>query len=420
MTTTLSVDAPALLRALVRLRRVIPKSATGVFGSAHLTPTKDGIIVASAANGAMQLNIRLPGTLTDRMLIPAHQWSKLLDQMTGTMTAEHVGDKVQAQTASGLRFAAPWVDPATFPIIETEGPLIAGIDIDAEQFGWAIQKTMPAMSTDPGRPQINGVHLGWDKRAPFEGIRLVGTNGKRLVRAQLPDALNMGKLTGRKFDAIIPPDAVLLAEKLLLHTPDDLRLLVGQHGAKGKTRLSLDTHNWQLVVIPIAATYPNHLAVLPDVDGIKTRATIDAMGADGALDTLAPIKAKPGHDKIVKLECGGGKVAFSTVGVDDQGGVAEGGTTVDAEVTGKAIALSVPLALLQATLATIENTAVLAITNAETAVYVGDGDDPDHMQIIMPARNSSDVKALPKPDAKPKATKAKAKTETHAATATAA
>ncbi len=170
------------------------------------------------------------------------------------------------------------------------GQLAAAFTINVDMLGWALDKCIGAVGSDPKRPALDGLHIAHDTLGSHKGIRVVATDGVRLRRCNLPEAVNADKPPLEGFGAIITTKGAGALIDAILETDPSEDITVRQY----VRAVTFETKGWTLHTKPIASDYVDTLRVMPQAKDIKHAALVDAARAIKTVQlaaTVATLKA---------------------------------------------------------------------------------------------------------------------------------
>jgi len=418
--TKLTTTAFQALHATRRLRWISERSATQpILGYIKAKGTKDGLLL-TGTNIDCELEIKVPGEGEGEMLLPLEGFHKVFGSTTGDVVLEKVGDKAQGRVGN-FNVNYPTLDVKNFPTLSPGKTPTAGFTALADFFGWATQYPEHAIATDEKYP--NGLFIHWSKfEGGKEGLASIATDGHQLVRCNIgSDASPLGSLKPSNFEGIIPRNAILLLNKLLLDIDAESgeKIAVRQYDGKNGKVVFAAT-DWKLTTKCLSGAFPNYMKIVPKT-GAKHRITVDAALLEGATKAMKTL------EKAVRIEASGNELLVS---LKSEAG--EALEIVEAEVSSP-ITFSVNIRYLLNALSNCATEAVIELDSATSTIRVIDPDQDEIAMLVMPERRAGDaaevsaIKALPKPKvgstkeaAKPAGAKKPAKTNKKAAAVQAA
>lgn len=317
-----------------------------------------------------------------KMLVPVHQLAATLKGFEGPVTVGYSGDQISGVNG-GMRFKHATVAVEDFPDHPEESETVATLEMNLDEFGWAMQQCEPAISDEPTRYYLNGIHLGFDRRRGKGALRCVSTDGHRMNVCTFPDAKSE---TVEKFNAIIPAATVKMLIRLLLASDKDAPMTITQTA----TRIIFKGPFWRLVSKMIDGTFPDYQRVMPLKKNAKIR-----FKADGAmLGDVAGRLAAATDKRAISLDLSPSALR-AYVSSGDGSAASE---AMDVDYEGPAIVFGLNGRYLQTAMGLIEDRALVFISDASSPLLIHDADEPDFEQVIMPVRvDAQGIKSLPAP-----------------------
>jgi len=253
---TLTVQRKSLLAALTRARTVIPRSPVRpILGGVRLS-TADGLLRISATDAEIALTTTLGA---DGALSPCVGSCEELTRRLKASKAEpcvlRLRDSRLLIDSGRVRHALPTLPEQDFP--PTPEPAQGGqrVLFNARHFAQRLAVVEPAMARTATRYAITGALLESDD----EGVRLVATDGRRLVRAELaPDPLTR-EFKGR---IILPARVVTLVQKLAARERSALSIAI-EPAPPECPRFFVRGEDWQMSALGLEGSFPAYRDVTP-------------------------------------------------------------------------------------------------------------------------------------------------------------
>jgi DNA polymerase-3 subunit beta len=259
-TPTITIDRKQLIAALDRVRHVVPTRFPKPILTGVRLEASDGSLFLAATDGEMKLftSVAAEGQLP-RCVVSCAELVRRVKASKGDACTLSVRRRPQQLIVNGGRVehALPLMAEADFPLIPDQS---AGetLTVDAQQLKSAINVASQAAAREPGRYAINGVLLESDSA----GLRLVATDGRRLVIADLE--WQAGDL---RCQLIIPARVAKLAEKLAAHEQGPLTIAASLRQTDKGDRLPADVYvtgsDWLLSFAEAEGRFPMYRDVVP-------------------------------------------------------------------------------------------------------------------------------------------------------------
>lgn len=248
--------------------------------------------------------------------------------------------------------------------------------LDAELLGRMIEMTHFAVSTDEGRPHLNG--------ALFQGegnlLRMVATDGHRL---SMVEKTVEGNDTGFEFSMLVPLKAIQELRKLLDEGPGDIE--VGAAGPNAFFRRHLagvgdgvETEITMSVKL-VEARFPPYDKVIPG--SFEREVIVERLPLLEALRRAALIS----RDKTaaVRMTFAEGKITAAS----DNPDVGEASEELDAQYDGEELVMGFNGRYLMDCVAALDGeTIMLALNTATDACVVKPADGEGYVGVVMPMR----------------------------------
>ena len=258
-TCAVELSRAALVALLERAKRIVPaRFPKPILMCVHLEVT-EGLFRLQATDGELSLYAHLPidGELPACVVPLAELIRRLKASKHPTCSLSLSDDGEQLLVNGGrVEHALRTFDPADFPVVSSE---LSGdsIEVDAAELVHAVRVTSPAVAKEPSRYAIDGILLESNE----EGSRLVATDGRRLVMAELRNA---GELDDQ---ALMPHRFCRLIDKLTARDTDFLAIAVHREKTeKGDTlpgRIFAAGPDWVLSTYECDGRFPMYRDIVP-------------------------------------------------------------------------------------------------------------------------------------------------------------
>ena len=258
-TCAVELSRAALVALLERAKRVVPaRFPKPILMCVHLEVT-EGLLRLQATDGELSLYAHLPvdGELPVCVVPLAELIRRLKASKHPTCSLSLSDDGEQLLVNGGrVEHALRTFDPTEYPVVPSE---LSGdsIEVDAAELVHAVRVTSPAVAKEPSRYAIDGILLESNE----EGSRLVATDGRRLVMAELRNA---GELDDQ---ALMPHRFCRLIDKLTARDTDFLAIAVHREKTeKGDTlpgRIFAAGPDWVLSTYECDGRFPMYRDIVP-------------------------------------------------------------------------------------------------------------------------------------------------------------
>lgn len=356
------------LATVVRAAR--PTSGLAILGTVLLETTDEGALCLSATDLEVAIitqitdaRVEAPGALA----VPA----RLLHEFVGSLTQETVGltgdDQALKVTSRGAKATIMGLAAADFPSLPAVDDLTPLAALPAGRLREMIRQTVfAAAPAGSPRPELTGLLV----RVAGGRLTLVATDGLRLAQR----GGDLHEPVPEPTDVIVPARALTELAALL----DTGEATVTLALAQDRACLCFVAPTFLLIARLIAATFPNHEAVLPP--RWTTRLVVD--GAELALAAERAGLFERRTDPRVRLAASAGQPLLVAARGEDTG---ESATEVPAAVAGAPLALELNVRYLREALRALGARPVALESAGPTAPCVlrPDGDDST-LQVIMP------------------------------------
>ncbi len=224
-----------------------------------------------------------PGLADMSTTVPLAMLKAALKGAAGVVTFEQVGSArdsgVLKVTVDGATSALPIIPAGDFPIMVAPADTTAAhLTIGGAELVAGLRAVAPAISTEQTRYYLNGAFL----TVAAEGVRLVSTDGSRLVAQDLPGAELVGALPaqhqGGASGVIIPRKSV---QWLIRHAGAGL-ITMEINGAK----IRASTGAARLTSRVIDGAFPDYGRVMPRADAVQSVLSVDSAAALPVLKRL--------------------------------------------------------------------------------------------------------------------------------------
>jgi DNA polymerase-3 subunit beta len=250
----LTIQTKPAKDALARLKSVAGRKTTlPILGNILLEAEQD-ILRLTGTDLDQQLTIWLPAKVerTGRATLPCAALHAALARMTAGELSIEINDKHTASLRSGShRGALMGLSAEEFP----EKMRVAdGVEVlvTGELLGEWLSKTLPAASTDPSRPSINGVNIAGNQGK----LSVVATNGHQMVIIDTDLLTELGSV-------IVPTDSGRTLADLLGEAEVALSF--------SDACMEATASNWRLVSRLIEGNYPAFRQAIPPATERKMR-----------------------------------------------------------------------------------------------------------------------------------------------------
>lgn len=245
-------DRERLREGLAVVTSVIPvKSTRPAIENVYLVASDDMLeLVGTDLDVAVryrvgEVKVEEPGTA----LVPARVTSDFVRDLSGdTVRLRTKGDGFVIEGGSGERCELTTVDPDEFPVV-ARFPEEGSLPVLGGKFTRLVARTSFAAAREAGRYAMHGI------LTELEGdeLRMVATDGRRLVLATAPAEQRAGKLER----AIVPTKGMQLFCKVI----DDATEVVRIHF--GENQFGLKTAKAEVYARLIDGEFPRYSAVIP-------------------------------------------------------------------------------------------------------------------------------------------------------------
>jgi DNA polymerase-3 subunit beta len=254
--TGLQLDRKALLAALTRMQAVAANRSCKPILNGVRMHARDGVLTLAATDGELSVSSWLPveGDLPTTV-VNCSELVRRLKASREPIAVLAVRHRAQQLIVNGGRVehALPTLPAEDFPVVPSE---VRGTElrIDAPELRFALGVAVTAVARETSRYAINGVLLESDGN----GVRLVATDGRRLVTTGLASAK-----TDWQASCVLPQKFVQLATKFLGDLPDPIKLHVHRPDAKAQAELFVQGADWLLSSRELDGTFPQYRDVIP-------------------------------------------------------------------------------------------------------------------------------------------------------------
>ena len=423
--TAITIERDDLNRALIDLSYVVePRTTLPILECVKIEPDAGGIRITGCDLSDF-LSIVVPGEMTGPAICVDHKSLKRqISGFRGPMTMQADGVDAITGTNAGVRFKLAARDPVDFPKPDASVNKVAlatNFD-DCETFGWALERCTPAISTEETRYYLNGISMGFERRNAAEIFRCVATDGHKLVRCWLPEAHSLkgastadaGAASPKKprkkkaatgtavatiawtMHGIVPRKACRALLRLLQRTEG--RIDIKAHSTDNAPWFTFQAGNWTLVSRTIDGTFPDYNRVIPQASDVKTTVTLPLDELQMVLAGLNGI-ARPGNAVPILVEVGAKDVTLTArsfvreeettnkQGITSKKPIYEEATAmVDATIAGPKVKIALSRTYLLDLIDGADETVALHIVDPASPCFIGDADEPDLTQVVMPMR----------------------------------
>jgi len=360
----LSIEHGTLNRALRLVARVIPTKPTLPILQMVLMEAGPGYLRLSATDGELGVVTILAADVTTpgRTAIPARLLSDYVAQLpTGqvqlTLDPDH--RRVRASSARIVANLAV-LDPQDYPVLPARDEAKA-LDLDAARFREAIDRVAFAAARDEHRPALAGVLFEFNA----EGLTLVATDGFRLARARLSDAV------GDARSLIVPARAVAEFSRVL-EAAETARILPTVDG-RGVYLIAKDT---ALFTPLIAGPFPDIGRVIPRE--WSTRVTVEKVEFRQAVRAASLFGA--GDARPVVLDVAAGRLGLQARGDETGDFQSELSATMEGEPQAVAVNTRLLAEILDASRGSLLE---LTWTTPQSPVVVREAGHPEGIDLWM-------------------------------------
>jgi len=396
------IETASLVKALAFCRRITEKATTLPILEMVKIEAHAGGVSITATDLDTELVLKVAGEGSGALLIPTHALSsRLVGMGVGVTELATASESMVVGTINNrLKVTLPTLPVADYPALDLSKKPVGATVLNSDVFGWAIEACAPAISTEETRYYLNGIHLASDKFEKHKGLRAVATNGHMLIRANLPEAQGLDKLTPEGINVILGRKPCLVLEALLRETEIEADIEIRQHAGK---KLTLQAGEWVMRTKTIDGEFPDAQRVMPPLDPKFVTIRAEAPLLEASVRALARTAT------TLRFEAGESNANLSTGKGDD--GTFE---TIACQASRK-LTFSVNSRYLADVLANCDEDAIIVIQDASSPMRIINTAERDLIQVLMPMRTSGaephaepEVKALPAPTpAKPEPQAAK-------------
>ena len=195
---------------------------------------------------------------------------------------------------------------------------------------------------------------------------------------------------------IVPRKACRALLRLLQRTEG--RIDIKAHGADNAPWFTFQAGNWTLVSRTIDGTFPDYNRVIPQASDVKTTVTLPLDELQMVLAGLNGV-ARPGNAVPILVEVGAKDVTLTArsfvreeettnkQGITSKKPIYEEATAmVDATIAGPKVKIALSRTYLLDLIDGADETVALHIVDPASPCFIGDADEPDLTQVVMPMR----------------------------------
>ena len=260
----------ALSKALSAVAGIVPRtsvSPTCTYVKLQCEGVEEGIrLLGTDSEVSMRVKI-VPESLEDPsdILLPAERFRMIVSEADGDTVTVETDGTMATVTSGRSRFTLHGLEGNEFPEIQTFSDMEM-VSVSVSELAAVIAQTHFAVSREPSRFAINGVHFQIDEKS----IELAATDGKRLANA-------FRKIKGKKghqAQAIVPPKMI-----------SEMRKQCEALG-EGEVNIGVDDKHivmaspeFDLISLLVEGTFPRYRDVIPsdcDKSVIIDRSTLAA------------------------------------------------------------------------------------------------------------------------------------------------
>lgn len=299
--------------------------------------------------------------------IPAFLMTTFLTGIEGPIGFHEVSPCLWRVTCGDIQRVFSTFKPADFPPMEMSTkdkdgaprPVVT-ICLPAASLSAAIRSVSPAISADEARYYLNGayLHMAGGK------LRVVATDGRRLMLQDVESAAVIGNLTG----AIVPRGTVVWLAKHLMSGDATIKI--------SGNYISAEAGSLRIVSKLIDGTFPDYARIVPSEGFVLTIEPTPGLAA--SVSWLGKQSGRGGPP--IKITCNGS----TRMSVKDM----DGGSTelpLLCERTGEDMEFALNPVFLSAELARGANP-TLHLSSANAPIRIDYADDPGRVGVLMPCR----------------------------------
>lgn len=339
----LTLDAPALKKALALAGHVIPKrNGIPVLGAVRLT-AHPGALTIAATDLDMSLHITIAADTADhgQAVFPLPVLAGPVAKVKGKASlvfdgADLILDAGGATVTSGEGFPLADYPDLTPALYQERATIPAPVLLSA------LAPVLPCMSSEETRYYLRGVFFhGHRARATdAASLRLVATDGHRLGVYDLPSPWPAESAGDDRGGLILPTDAAEMLARLLKESGDAEITISTDH--RHGTRFAFSGPNWTLESKAVDGRFPDYTRVFPSGDVAATYmlaasdlppaprgrlALAVKLDADAGRMSWADGATVAGRDVLAE---GAGAIGFNARYLADFAKVAPDGLTIEA------------------------------------------------------------------------------------------
>lgn len=365
----------AFLKMLLKVSSVVTGKTTSaeIYNCILLETLKDSLRLTGTdgdvtAMGEVSAQIDAPGTLA----IPS---KKLLEIVRKLPNKEIILDGNETGVTilcARINYKLTSFNPDIYP----ERPILPGsydYEISAGLIAHLVDKVSFAVSVEDPRPAFNGVY--W--KTKDTGFDLVATDTHKLARIFLKTEHGQSPSADKMIEAIIPPKALKLLNKL--DTDQDTLLsikLLANH-------LLMKVNSFVIYATLIRGPYPDYERVIPYTNDIIIEA--DRQEFLDAVERVAIVSNAITH--MVKFNFSNGVVVLNGINIDSGD---EGTEEVPITYSGESIQIGFNGEYIQSILRLVESERIIiklkGIGNAGMIVPLNQDEKEDLLYVIMPLK----------------------------------
>jgi DNA polymerase-3 subunit beta len=368
----LTVNRPALLKALEPARRVSATKSTIPILSNILLAVEDGKLRIEATDLDMVLSVAVEadvetagsvtapvGTLYDLVRKLPDGASIVLEASEGMLSLRSGRTRAKIATLP----AEDWPD------VVSDDDWRARFSMSPDSLAGMLARTEFAISSEEARYYLNGAFLHCIEIEGLRLLRMVTTDGHRLARIETAAPDGTSDMPG----VIVPRKAGVEIVKLCKGVTDDVTIALSQN------KMRVDIGDVRLSSKLIDGTYPDYSRVIPaNNDKI---ATLNRAAFAAAADRVSVVATERG--RAVKLAFDPGRLVLSVTASDQNSAVEE----IEANYDGPSIEIGFNSRYLSDILSTLEGDDVrVSMSDAGSPAVIQSTASDDLLIVLMPMR----------------------------------
>ena len=290
-----TIDTQTLSGELFKLQGVVStKTTMPILSNALIDVEPDGTIRLHATDLELSLSCHIRGDVArpGRAAVRAKDLYEAVKNLRSpTVTIEREDSMSLAITAGTVRARLVGMDPIDFPKLQSaEG--VQFISLPIGKLVRMIDRTLFSVSTDEGRPNLNGALL----KAEADRVLMVSTDGHRLSKVELETQL--AEVPAALVEGVIVPRKALSELRRTLDLTDET-IGVGVAASNAVFRHG----NTTMFVRFIDGTFPSFRSVMP-VEKEERRAIVDRQTLMSRIKFVSLFANSKTYNLSLKMEDG--------------------------------------------------------------------------------------------------------------------